>query len=181
MSKNISLRKQKRLGTVEPSEMDYARLAAYIDGEGCISVGASRKKTWKNESVYVNLSVHNTDARLIDWCAERWGGRVYKTVQTNSKWTDSFGWRVSCQQARQILECCLPYFIKREQAEIAIALQKTQRRWGRNGAPLEVHALRQQMRNKLSELKGKNARMKRKDPESLDQAYLAKERYGVIH
>ena len=88
--KNTSITKSKRLGVTEPTEMDYARLAAYIDGEGCISTGASRAKNWKRESVYVNLSVHNTDCRLIDWCAERWGGRVYTTVHATKKWSDVF-------------------------------------------------------------------------------------------
>lgn len=177
MAKNTSIRKEKKLGTVVPSEMDYARLAAYIDGEGCISTGASRKKTWKNETIYVTLSVHNTDPRLIDWCAERWGGRVYKTVHENKKWMDSFGWRVSCQQARLVLERCLPYFlIKREQAELAIALQKTQRRWGRAGAPREVHELRWKIRNQMSELKGKNARLRLKSPKNLDSIHFEKDR-----
>ena len=85
MSKNISIKKDKRLGVIEPTEMDYARLAAYIDGEGCITIcvahGNSHGRPWPNESLYLNVSVHNTDPRLIDWCAERWGGRVYKTVQ----------------------------------------------------------------------------------------------------
>ena len=79
---------------------------------------------------------------------------------------------MSCQQARIILEHCLPFFIvKREQAEIGIALQKTQRRWGRAGAPPEIHALRWEMRNKLSELKGKNARQKHNSPKVVDGVY----------
>jgi hypothetical protein len=175
MPRNISNRtgatgrKDKRTGTVVPTEMDYARLAAYIDGEGCISMSVSRKKEWKHDTISVFLSVHNTDPRLITWCLERWGGRVYKTEQSNKKWSDSYGWRVTCQQARAILESCLPFFIlKREQAELAIALQKTCKYWGSAGAPEEVHILRWNLRKQLSALKGRNARLKYDQPEKID-------------
>lgn len=167
-------RKDKRTGTVVPSEIDYARLAAYIDGEGCISMSVARKREWKHDSVSVFLSVHNTDPRLIQWCLERWGGRVYKTEHNGGKgksrgWSDSYGWRVTCQQAREILEVCLPFFIiKREQAEIAIALQKTCKYWGKAGAPEEVHLLRWNLRQQLSALKGRNARLKYDQPKNLD-------------
>lgn len=175
MPRNISDRPSargraaKRLGTVVPIALDYARLAAYIDGEGCISVSVSRKKEWKHDSVSATLSVHNTDPRLIQWCLERWGGRVYKTEQNNKRWSDSYGWRVTCQQAREILEACLPFFIiKREQAEIAIALQKTCRYWGAAGAPEDIHILRWNLRQQLSALKGRNARLRYNEPKNID-------------
>src|SRR5438876_2163112 len=176
-------KENKRLGIVEPTEIDWVRLAAYIDGEGCIStaVAYSQPEKWKSESVYVNVSVHNTDPRLIDWILDRWGGRVFQTKHSNQKWTTSYGWRVTCQQAREVLEKCLPYFIiKREQAEIAIALMKTARRWGRAGMPDEVKALRWELRNKLSEAKGRNARMTRKEPRVIDYTARSKSKSGPV-
>ena len=67
------------------------------------------------------------------------------------------------------MEHCLPFFIiKREQAEIAIALQKTCKYWGAGGAPEEVHALRWDLRKQLSALKGRNARLKYVEPTKID-------------
>lgn len=170
--------KSKRSGTIAPSEMDYVRAAMAIDCEGCISTSTaySPARKWRSESVYVNVSVHNTDPRLIDWFVERFGGRVWQTLQTNKKWMTSYGWRLTCQQAREFLENCLPWFlIKREQAELAIALMKTQRRWGRNGMPPEVREQRWKLRNQLSELKGLNSRVKKTKPRVID--YTSKSDY----
>src|SRR5262249_48765603 len=123
------------------------------------------------------LSVHNTDPRLIDWCLKFFGGRVYKIVHENKKWMDSYGWKVSCKQAKEVLEACLPYFIiKREKAELAIALENTKMRWGRSGAPEEVHRQRWEIRNQLSQLKGKNARMKIKEPDHVSATYTERVR-----
>jgi hypothetical protein len=178
---NNRINKPKRSGTIKPTKIDWARLAAYIDGEGCISTSTaySEARKWKSESIYVTLSVHNTDPRLVDWILERWGGRIWKTTQNNPKWATSFGWKVSCQQAREILEGCLTFFIiKREQAEIAISLMKTTRRWGPHGMPSYVRELRWELRRQLSESKGQNARIKQKEPRIIDheskQSYSGK-------
>lgn len=177
--RNESGQRVKREREIEPTEIDIAMLAAYIDGEGCIStcVAYSKKEKWAHPSLYIELSVHNTDPRLVDWCQKRWGGRIYRTTHTNKAWMDSYGWKVTCKQAMAILETCLPYFIiKREQAELAIALERTKAKWGRNGAPDHVHAKRWEIRNQLSQLKGKNARMKIKHPDQVDGSYIEQER-----
>jgi hypothetical protein len=170
--------KNKREGIIEPTETDWAQLAAYLDGEGCISTSTaySAARKWRSESVYVNVSLHNTDPRLIEWAVDRWGGRCWQTIQTNKKWTTAYGWRVTCQQARRVLENCLPHFhIKKEQAELAIALMKTQRRWGRNGMPQEVREQRWEIRNKLSGMKGGNSRIKKTKPRIID--YVNEQKY----
>lgn len=165
----------KREAEVTPTEIDLAMMAAYIDGEGCITSTVASTSKWKNPSLSIELSVHNTDPRLVDWCQKRFGGRIYKVVHKKKEWMDAYGWKVSCKQACEVLEACLPYFIiKREQAEIAIALEKTKARWGRSGAPEEVHQKRWALRNELSMLKGKNARMKIKEPEHVAATYLDK-------
>ena len=152
--------KTKRAGIIEPEERDWARAAAYIDGEGCISTSTAINKKKNSESIYVTVSVHNTDPRLIDWFVERFGGRIWKTVHGNADWQNSYGWRLTCQQAREFLEQCLPWFlIKREQAELAISLMKTFRRWGSGGMPDQIKEQRWEMRNKLSEMKGLNSRI----------------------
>lgn len=162
----------KREAIVEPTEIDLAMMAAYIDGEGCITSTVASSSKWKNPSLSIELSIANTDPRLVDWCQKRFGGRIYRTIHKNPNWMDAYGWKVSCRQAREVLEACLPYFIiKREQAELAIALENTKARWGQRGAPIEVHQKRWEIRNQLSALKGKNARMKIKEPEHVSATY----------
>lgn len=173
-SKCVARHPAKREAVIQPTEIDLAMMAAYIDGEGCIATTIASTTKWKNPSLSIELSVHNTDPRLMDWCQKRFGGRIYKTVHSRKDWMDSYGWKVSCKQAKEVLEQCLPYFIiKREQAELAIALESTKARWGRSGAPDHVHRQRWEIRNQLSLLKGKNARMKIKEPDHVSATHYA--------
>ena len=173
-SKCVARHPSKREAEIEPTEIDLAMMAAYIDGEGCISTVVASTTKWKNPSLSIELSVHNTDPRLVDWCQKRFGGRIYRTIHENKpEWMDSYGWKVSCKQASEVLQACLPYFvIKREQAELAIALESTKARWGRSGAPEEIHRKWWEIRNQLSLLKGKNARMVIKSPDHVSATHF---------
>lgn len=146
-----------------PSELDYARLAAYIDGEGCIGIYPAIRKGWPRAYWYVRVTVSNTDPRLSGWLQETFGGKVQ--IQVNrahaihkgqkSPWSDSYHWVISCGDAVRTLEKCLPFFIiKREQAEVAVQLQRLKKRWGVKGAPTDVRFAEQRLRAQLKELKG---------------------------
>lgn len=173
--------KSKRAGVITPTEMDYVRAAMAIDCEGCISTSTAINKKKSSESIYVNVSVHNTDPRLIDWFVERFGGRIWKTIQSNEEWATAYGWRLTCQQAREFLEHCLPWFIiKREQAELAISLMKTYRRWGRAGMPEELKQQRWEMRKQLSAMKGINSRIKKTKPR-FDPDYVSNSNFGKVN
>jgi hypothetical protein len=101
--------------------IDWARLAAYIDGEGSIQIRPHRARS--NHAL--NISITNTDYRLLVWLESNFGGKIYKVVGCKTT-TKKHVWRWEARAAgcRPILEGCLPYFIvKREQAEIAIAFK----------------------------------------------------------
>jgi hypothetical protein len=144
-----------------PSKTNWARLAAYIDGEGsiCILRSLDKKMTpgrvFAREAMYVSIA--NTDPRLLLWCQKNFGGRVWIShVRTTSR--PVLMWRVHARHASRVLEGCLPFFIiKKEQAEIAIAWQRTRiattNTWGRKGLPACVVMERADLQSELKRLK----------------------------
>lgn len=108
------------------TEIDWARLAAYIDGEGTIMIAKTNIKTGlKNPQYVLTLIVANTDLRLIHWLNEKFTGQSYFShSESQRKWSKKtcYSWRLSEKRAAIVLERCLPYFImKRQQAEIGLA------------------------------------------------------------
>lgn len=148
------------------SEVDWARLAAYIDGEGCISIkGVKGAQDWSRRVLYVDLTISNTDVRLVEWLL-KFGGSVHMGKQRNpEKWAVPYSWNAASRHAALLLTQCLPYFIiKRDQAEIALAFQRTiltDRRYGRAGRPPELLVAQHQLREQLATLKGTSSRIKR--------------------
>ena len=145
---------------VNPTEVDWARLAAFIDGEGCILLGAHKNPSKYGEAHYdhVRVIVANTDPRLMLWLRERFGGKILRTYKRADKpdWRHGMKWYVSCQVAIELLRGCYPYLIcKRDQAEIAFAFQETVGRPGVKGHPPEVYAARQELKERLTAMRWK--------------------------
>lgn len=114
------------------SDIDWARLAAYLDGEGHLAINLySKKNKGRFAQHYLVAGVTNTDPRLILWCAKTFGGHVNiadNRQQVNKNWRTCYKWLVTCRMAADIIRGCLPYLIiKREQAEIALAFQDSMR------------------------------------------------------
>lgn len=110
------------------SQIDYARLAAYIDGEGCIQIHCVKqysrkaKAHWRPHYI-TQVVITNTDPRLIVWLKETFGGFITR-YSTGKR--PCFKWHVHSQTCSEMLLNCLPYFlVKKRQAEIAIAFRKT--------------------------------------------------------
>jgi hypothetical protein len=150
------------------AQVDWARLAAYIDGEGSITIASVRGARPDSRRVmYVNVAVANTDIRLLEWLRNTFGGTIskFRHKSEHVKWAQAYVWTVGSRHASALLDRCLPYFIiKREQAEIALAFQRTiltDRRYGCKGRPLELIAAQEQLRQDLSTLKGTSGRLKR--------------------
>lgn len=152
-----------------PTDIDWARLAVLIDGEGYIGIGTafSKKKKWARPYLYLDVRVTNTDPRIVDWCAATFGGKVYlnRRKEGQEKWSNAFHWAISCNKAEAILRGCLPYFLmKREQAEVALAFQATIDRAKSNGCkgvPTENVLKQIALRNDLQRLKGTSSRSSR--------------------
>jgi hypothetical protein len=138
------------------SEINWARLAAYIDGEGCIRIDLQNPPKGSGFSArhLLEVRVYNCDPRLLLWCRETFGGGNLKPVRKNPRLghKQELVWYVGADVAERILQGCLPYFIlKREQAEIAIAFRRLQGTRGTRTTP-ELFASREALRVQMSVL-----------------------------
>lgn len=151
-----------------PLTTDWCRLAAYIDGEGSILINTQKwvvkGKQRKNFALTLRVTVANTDIRLLRWCREKFGGNIHDAntdkYYEGKNWKRSFHWDVSTQHAAWILFNCLSWFvIKREQAEIGIALQETysEAQRGRE-LPEGIRQDRRNLKDRLLVLKAKGIR-----------------------
>ena len=155
------------------SLIEWARLAAFIDGEGCIRIATVKGHSSGSRRVmYVEVSVVNTDVRLVQWLVETFGGSTYTNNKRSSlQHAPCFGWVASSRHAATLIAACLPYFlIKREQADVALAFQNTilpGRPYGRTGRPPELLAKQEAFANQLSVLKGTSGQRGRVPAKSL--------------
>ena len=138
----------------EPTEVDWARLAAYIDGEGSIFIA---KRTPR--CLVLGVVVYNTDARLASWLKQTFGGSVTQSLYGKRE-KFMFRWDARSRDAVSILEKALPYFIiKREQAEKALEFGELIRPRGfyriGNPASKEMLAAKAGIKQQLTDMKVK--------------------------
>jgi len=144
---------------VEPTNEDWIKLAAFIDGEGSISIKNLTTKTGRYSQLFVAIA--NTDPRLPMWCRDRFGGLLYGSddnAKKSNKQRRFWRWITHSAQAESIIRGCLPHFLlKREQAEVALAYRKTFRFKGGKGSTRIITdaelAIRQSCREELRRLK----------------------------
>lgn len=124
--------------------VDWARLAAFIDGEGCIHItrNIAIRPGGKSPQYSMAITIGNTDVRLINWLHDTFGGNVYERKLTNVKHATAFTWQCSAKRAEAVLTGALPYFIiKQEQAQNALALQRLIAVQGKKPFPLSKDEL----------------------------------------
>ena len=109
------------------SDLNLARLAAYIDGEGTVDLQRASQGKNRAPSFKLRIVVYNTDIRLLAWCKKHFGGNVRANRKGTSKYPPLYMWELSgAKTVVALLEKCLPFFvIKREQAEIGITFGNT--------------------------------------------------------
>lgn len=116
---------------------DLARLAAFIDGEGCIGV-YKRAVTSRGTLYRLQVQIANTDPKLMVWLKHTFGGRVKPGKFRGNKLNRKYDWIVQGPLAAYLLYECIPYFVlKGDQALLAISFQPSRRgkNYGRAGMP----------------------------------------------
>lgn len=150
-----------------PTEVDWAMMAAYIDGEGSVLINPrNNRKDYSAPAAgfYLKVTVANTDVRLLAWIKTRFGGS-YKDANTAQYYKDrncktAWHWSASSGHAAWILWNCLRFFvIKAEQAEIGIALQESMGKYSgagrRQSLPTEVVEERRALKKRLLIMKAR--------------------------
>lgn len=139
------------------SDMDWARMAAFIDGEGCVTIYKANSPKYnlraKSPKFTLSVVVANCDPRMIQWIHKTFGGYVHIRKKQNSKWRVCYHWAGTAHLGMLVLEGCMPYFLcKRDQAEVALGIAYTMRE-STSIVPPEVTARREELRLKLYDLK----------------------------
>ena len=143
---------------INPTQIDWAMLAAYIDGEGCIEL----RHVSKSKPIYsLVITISNTNPLLSLWLRDRFDGKILKKhIGENNHRRPAFNWCCYTKLAEKILQNCLPYFvIKRHEAEIGIAYRATVHKAGGDrksqGAILtpEIASVRQSLKRQIGEAK----------------------------
>jgi len=160
-----------------PTAIDWAMMAAYVDGEGSVLINPRRGRLAEYKDIactfYLKLTVANTDVRLLVWCKEKFGG-TFKDANTKKYYEGrnvktSWHWSASSTRAAWILHNCLPYFIiKREQAELGMQLQASMGlSAGHKSLPKEVVETRREIKRQLLTLKARG-----RDLDSVEQRQM---------
>lgn len=108
-----------------------AYTAGILDGEGCISVTKRKARNKRGYSPDLIVSVPNTKLWLPQWLKMNYGGSVVprKNISPLSK-LPQWKWAITGKQAAEFLKLIVPYlYIKRPEAELAIAFQTHKREY----------------------------------------------------
>src|SRR5882762_9783139 len=92
------------------SQIDWSRLATWIDSEGCIQITWIMKSDRPKGYHALFIDIGNIDPRLMSWLESTFGGYSNPTKSRNTT-RQMFYWRVSTKYAEDILRRCLPYMI----------------------------------------------------------------------
>lgn len=120
------------------SEIDWARLAAYVDGEGAITIGkwTSKSKRGRKEGYIIyqlRVQLTNTDKRLLFWAKNLFNGSLIPQKEQRPNHKPVFQWRVKSSDAFKITVSIRNFLIlKGEQADVAIGFWTNCGRWTRS-------------------------------------------------
>ncbi len=111
-----------------PPEVEWIRLASFIDGEGSIGIRS-------RGNFVITVVLTNSDPRLIAWAKNTFKVGTVSVQDPNSRSKDSYNrkptyvWEVQARAAQWLLEGCLPFFIiKMEQAQLCLEVRSTIRK-----------------------------------------------------
>jgi hypothetical protein len=143
---------------LRPSEIDWARLAAFIDGEGSINLSPRRTNTGGTITLCAKIVIANTDFRLAHWLSQTFGMtyRCDPARVNHDRWKPCF-WATACgYRACWIARNAMPWFLlKAAQAEVLLTHQETMGSFERGSGvktPDNVLEFRNELRQKLHEL-----------------------------
>lgn len=152
--------KTEEFDGLKPTTYDWCRMAAFIDGEGHLSISGTY--TAKGRPRYqVRILIGNTNAELPLWLRETFGGHtvVRDAQRYNPRSKQSYIWSANAARACWIMKNCEPWFLmKLAQAKLLMQLQEridlTRQGRGRE-VPPEEQTARMEIKQQLHKLNQK--------------------------
>lgn len=115
--------RSEELKGLKPTVYDWARLAAFIDGEGSVQINPYSNRA-KGSIFQARVLITNTNPILPLWLTETFGGNVVTRDHKNPKWKVAYIWSCTAGRASWILHNCMPWFLlKKAQAELLLEMQ----------------------------------------------------------
>lgn len=140
------------------SEIDWARLAAYVDGEGCLSIAYSGGYNYGKSTFYrARLAIGQADVRLVNWLKTNFGGTLAVHIHPDQNRVSKravYYWSIEGQGMEEILKRIRQYLIvKVEQADLIMAMRQTMTFKSRRKVPQEVLDKRADIKKQLEHIK----------------------------
>jgi len=141
---------QERMHCNTLEELDRAYIAGLVDADGCIQI--SKRCPGKRTNYALEVTVSNTDTRIINYLKNTVGGGVKEDIRRHRKLV-CFGWVITSSAAMELLEQIKPYLqSKKDEAEISIIFQQMPRIQGKHKSAIEWQ-IDEILYNKCRELK----------------------------
>lgn len=117
------------------SDIDWARLAAFVDGEGSLSI----QKHGQN----LRLAIGNVSPLLMSWLRDTFTGAIYNKKPSQCCRRIVMQWIQLDSRAEELIRRMYPYLIiKRAQAELALQYRElrkgSSRGWRNTAEDLEI-------------------------------------------
>jgi hypothetical protein len=123
-----------------PSAEDIIYAAAFMDGEGCITVRYSsvKLKNGANQSAFASVTCSQADpygGPVLKWFQERWGGSLRSKPEGKANARSAWEWCVVSHLAYKFIEDIRPWLkIKGPQADNALLVRELRLARGRGNA-----------------------------------------------
>jgi hypothetical protein len=142
-------------------QIEWARLAAYIDGEGCFLIFRCHNKKRPRGYHALKIVIGNTDFRLMVWLKSSFGGFINRSTKTEKHKLSKrqmYYWHVGSAMAEDVTRRCLPYLImKKEQGELVLQFRATFKDYHDTTRLIgNIESDRENFKNQLHELKRKS-------------------------
>lgn len=135
-----------------------AYIAGIIDGEGTLTIGVNKARSWKSPHYQVEIIVTMSSQETINALHRFQPGGKGGQYKNHPRWKEQYRWTLSGKTALKILKQVLPYLIcKRRHAELLIEMQESKinpitQATGHKGLPDSVNVRRSEIVVELRKL-----------------------------
>lgn len=95
--------------TIEPTELDFAYLAGFIDAECCLCISRYFPKDKPNCTYKILLQCNNTKSPVFKWLLQRFGGHINFIDRQKYGNRNQLCWRLSGKALSKILNKIYPF------------------------------------------------------------------------